>query len=126
METLSKSCQTLYRRRTPELTPCYKIINDHLNTFISDRASEGSPLPDYIIEEFNAYLECGIPAFGFLRLKCKDCDGESIIAFSCKKRGFCPACCGKRMAEASSHMVSHVLPMIPYRQYVLYPFQEGR
>ena len=108
-----------YARRRPELTPCYKIVQEHLSTFIAEREAEGRPLPDYVIKEFEAYLECGIPAYGFLRLKCEDCDEEKIVAFSCKKRGFCPSCCARRQAEAAAHLVDEVLPVIPYRQFVL-------
>ena len=108
-----------YARRRPELTPCYKIIQEHLSTFIAERESEGRPLPAYVVEEFEAYLECGILAYGFLRLKCEDCDEEKIVAFSCKKRGFCPSCCARRQAETAAHLVDEVLPVIPYRQFVL-------
>lgn len=68
-------------------------------------------------------MRCGIPAYGFLRLQCKSCKDEKIVAFSCKKRGFCPSCCAKRMAEASTHLVENVLPYVPYRQFVItFPF----
>ena len=75
-----------YERRRPELTPCYKILQEHLDTFIAEREAEGRPLPSYVLEEFEAYLRCGIPAYGFLRLKCSGCGEEKIVAFSCKKR----------------------------------------
>ena len=108
-----------YERRRPELTPCYRILQDHLSTFIAERQAEGRPLPDYIIEEFEAYMRCGIPAHGFLRLACTSCSKEKIVAFSCKKRGYCPSCCAKRMAEAAHHLIDNVLPFIPYRQFVI-------
>ena len=108
-----------YSRRRPELTPCYKIVQEHLSTFIAEREVEGRPLPDYVIQEFEAYLKCGIPAYGFLRLQCETCDEEKIVAFSCKRRGFCPSCCARRQAEAAAHLVEDVLPLIPYRQFVL-------
>ena len=41
------------------------------------------------------------------------------MAFSCKKRGFCPSCCAKRQAEAAEHLVKNVLPRVPYRQIVV-------
>jgi Putative transposase/Transposase zinc-binding domain len=118
MSTVPKNCVS-YTRHRPELTPCYNILQEHLNTFIAERSSEGMPLADYILREFEAYLRCGIPAFGFLRLQCGDCKEEKIIAFSCKKRGFCPSCCGKRMSEAAAHLVDNVLPLVPYRQFVI-------
>ena len=73
------SCAS-YARRRPELTPCYQIIQDHLATFMSERESEGRPLPKYIHDEFDAYLKCGIPAHGFLRLACGSCAKEHIVA----------------------------------------------
>jgi len=108
-----------YVRRRPELTPCYQILQDHLSTFIVERQAENRPLPDYVRAEFEAYLRCGILAHGFLRLQCGDCQTEHIVAFSCKKRGFCPSCCARRMAEAAAHLVEHVLPLVPYRQFVV-------
>ena len=108
-----------YQRRRPELTPCYRIIQEHLSTFIAAREAEGRPLPDYISAEFDAYLKCGIPAHGFIRLVCEVCQEEKIAAFSCKLRGFCPSCCAKRMAEAATHLTDHVLPLAPYRQFVV-------
>ena len=53
-----------YNRRSPEHTPCYQIIQSHLNTFIAEREAEGRPLPEYVLEEFDAYLRCGILAYG--------------------------------------------------------------
>jgi len=81
MAALETSCPK-HQRRRPELTPCYRIINQHLDSSVAERAREGRPLPEYVLEEFEAYLKCGIPAFGFLRLKCGDCQEEKIVAFS--------------------------------------------
>ena len=108
-----------YQRRRPEETPCYKIVQAELSTFIQQRHIEGRPLPSYITDEFEAYLRCGILAHGFLRLKCESCKEEKVTAFSCKRRGFCPSCCGKRMAEAAAHLVDNILPIVPYRQFVV-------
>jgi hypothetical protein len=33
-----------------------------------------------------------------------------------KGRGFCPSCCGRRMAESGMHLVDDVLPPVPIRQ----------
>ena len=102
-----------------KIAPCYRILQEELDTFIADREAEGKPLPKHVLNEFEAYMKCGILAHGFLRLKCEDCQEEKIIAFSCKKRGFCPSCCAKRKAEAATHLVENVLPMVPYRQFVV-------
>jgi len=116
---LERSSLPRYARRRPEFTPCYRIVQEHLSTFVAEREAEGRPLPKYVLEEFEAYLKCGIPAYGFLRLECETCNQEKIVAFSCKRRGFCPSCCARRQAEAAAHLVENVLPIIPYRQFVL-------
>ena len=108
-----------YARRRPELTPCYKIIQEHLNSFLAEREAESRPVPDYVKKEFEAYLRCGILTYGFIRLQCSCCKEEKIVAFSCKRRGFCPSCAAKRQAEAATHLVQNVLPVVPYRQFVV-------
>ncbi|MEN1933965.1 transposase zinc-binding domain-containing protein [Escherichia coli] len=46
------------------------------------------------------------------------------VAFSCKRRGFCPSCGARRMAESAALLVDEVLPEQPMRQWVLsFPFQ---
>ena len=52
-------------------------------------------------------------------MTCDGCDQEKVVAFSCKKRGWCPSCCAKRQTEAADHLVDDVLPLVPYRQMVL-------
>jgi len=64
-------------------------------------------------------LECDILAHGFLRLRCADCTHEKLVAFSCKRRGFCPSCGGWRMAQTAAHLVDHIIPRAPVRQWVL-------
>jgi len=108
-----------YYRRTPELTTCYKILQENLNSFIDARYKEGRPIIDYVVDEFDEFMRCGMPQFGFLRIKCSECSKAKIVAFSCKNRGFCPSCCAKRMSETASHLVDNVLPLVPYRQFVI-------
>ena len=56
-----------------------------------------------LADEFDAFLECGILAHGF----------------SCKRRGFCPSCGARRMAQSAAHLVDNVIPRVPVRQWVL-------
>ena len=44
---------------------------------------------------------------------------DKLVAFSCKKRGFCPSCGARRVAETAAHLVDHVFPQVPVRQWVL-------
>ena len=75
--------------------------------------------PHFVREEFEAYLKCGRLEYGFLRVKCDACRHEKRVAFSGKRRGFCPSCGARRMAETAAHLVEHVLPEQPIRQWVL-------
>ena len=86
---------------------------------MSFRESHGAGLPAFVTEEFEAFLTCGILAHGFLRLRCNGCMEEKLVAFSCKRRGICPSCGTRRMAEAAVHLVDHVIPTVPVRQWVL-------
>jgi hypothetical protein len=72
-----------------------------------------------VIDDFEAFLRCGIHANGFVRCRCTACGEEMIAAFSCRKRGFCPSCAAKRKVEAAAHLIDNVLLFIPYRQFVV-------
>jgi len=114
-----------YERRRPEESVLYKLIQQNLETFLELFQTEmGQPLPDFVIKEFYEYLGCGILAKGFLRLRCEGRHRENLVAFSCRRRGFCPSCGGRRMAATAAHLVDHVLPDQPIRQFVMtFPFQ---
>jgi len=59
------------------------------------------------------HLACAV------RLVCKGCGEELLLAFSCKKRGFCPSCVGRRMSDVAAHLVDEVFPEeVPMRQWV--------
>ena len=40
-------------------------------------------------------------------------------SFSCKRRGVCPSCNGRHMAQTAAHLVDHVIPPVPVRQWVI-------
>jgi len=67
----------------------------------------------------DATLECGIQTHGFLGLRCGKCGHDKLLAFSCKRRGFCPSCGASRMSQTAAHLVDHVIPHVPVRQWVL-------
>jgi hypothetical protein len=79
----------------------------------------GGELPAFVKDELDAYFRCGILAHGFLRVRCKDCGHSRVVAWSCKRRGFCPSCAGRRMADTAAFCVDHLFPKVPIRQYVL-------
>ena len=116
------ACDTAspYERRRPEETTLYQVVQGHIEAFFAQvEQATGMGLPQFVKDEFEAFLECGILAHGFLRLRCGACAHEKLVAFSCKRRGFCPACGARRMAETAAHLVEHVIPRVPVRQWVV-------
>jgi ribosomal protein S27E len=55
---------------------------------------------------------------GFARVKCKDCGHEYLLAYSCKRRHFCPSCHQKRVVEFGEWLCTEVLKYVPHRQWV--------
>ena len=109
-----------YERHRPEQTALYRLVLQHAQSFFAQtEAATGAGLPQFVKDEFDPYLECGILARGFLRLRCADCGHDKLLAFSCKRRGFCPSCGARRMSQSAAHLVEHVIPRVPVRQWVL-------
>jgi len=110
-----------YRPRDAEHAVLYRVIDEHLDAFLetAKRHADGSPLPKFVEQEFRDFLTCGVLAHGFARLRCTDCAFERFVPFSCKGRGFCPSCGGRRMTECAARLVDEVLPRVPVRQWVL-------
>ena len=119
MHPPSRSSGPLYGPRQPESTVLYRVLQEHLETFIARSEASGRELPVFVKNELRGYLECGIMAHGFARYRCGDCGHSRWLPFSCGGRGFCPSCTGRRMADQAAHLVDHVLPHAPVRQWVL-------
>jgi hypothetical protein len=97
------------------------LVREHLETFLAEARlrGDGDGLPAFVERELREFLTCGVLAQGFARFRCNGCEREILVAFSCKGRGFCPSCCGRRMAELAAHLVDGVLGGLPVRQWVL-------
>ena len=108
-----------YRPRRAWESPLYHAVAENLATFLADRQLRGRPVPFFVVRDFRAFLDCGVPAHGFLRVHCEACGRDRIVPFSCKGRGFCPSCCGRRMAETAARLIDETLPEAPVRQWVL-------
>jgi Putative transposase/Transposase zinc-binding domain len=108
-----------YRRRRPEGTVLYEAVRDNLATLLEEASEVGRGLPRYVERDFTRYLECGVLAHGFARVRCESCKDELLVAFSCKGRGVCPSCNAKRAHVSAVHLVERVLPHVPYRQWTL-------
>jgi hypothetical protein len=110
-----------YEPRHPADGVLFRIVRDHFETLRAEaaRRHDGSGLPRFVEQEFREFLTCGQLANGFARFRCAGCGLDRLVAFSCKGRGFCPSCGGRRMAERAAHLVDDVLPFVAVRQWVL-------
>ena len=105
--------------RCPEQTLLHRVVREQLETFLYRTTASDAALPRFVEQELRDYLRCGVLAYGFLRLHCDACGRDRLVPFSCKRRGFCPSCGGRRMSDAAAHLVDRVLPEVPIRQWVL-------
>ena len=116
------------------------MLPGHLETFFANIEMEGQYLPRHVeknssrlardtrqlilhskmSERGRDFLKCGVLAHGFVRMRCNDCGRSMVVGFSCKGRGFCPSCTGRRMADTSARLVDDTFPEnAPVRQWVL-------
>jgi ribosomal protein S27E len=91
-----------YRRHRPEQTLLYRIVDECYPAFAALMAEQDRELPGYVQREFEDYLKCGRLENGFLRVRCESCHVKHLVAFSCKRRGFCLSCGARRMAESAA------------------------
>ena len=100
----------VYIRHRPETTFLYQIVQEYWPEFQAELASHDKYLPAHVTKEFDEYLKCGRLERGFLRVRCEACHDQKLVAFSCKRRGFCPSCGARRMADSAALLVDEVLP----------------
>ena len=95
----------------------YQTVAGHWPAFL-EQAEEHGGLPRFVVKEFEEYLRCGRLEHGCLHLVCRECGYSELVAFSCKQRGFCPSCLGRRMADTAVHLEQSVLPRVPIRHWI--------
>ena len=112
------SVSSSYQPRRPEHGAPHQLVRDHFETFREQAAHlrDGQGLPRFVEQEFRDFLTCGCLAAGFARFRCSDCRLDRLVPFSCKGRGFCPSCGGRRMTDRAAHLVDHVFPAVPISQ----------
>ena len=108
-----------YRRRGPRETVLHQVVLENHRTFVSLREEEGRPLPAFVRKEFEKFLACGDLAEGFARIHCASCGYDRLVGLSCKRRGWCPSCVGRRMNDGAAFLSDQVIGDTPVRQWVL-------
>ena len=95
----------VYRPRHPQDSDYYHCVEDYFETFVQSYDEQFSRQygfwRPYIEQVIYRYLDCGDLQHGFARVKCKDCGHEYLLAFSCKRRHFCPSCHQKRVVAGN-------------------------
>lgn len=74
-----------YRRRKPEETLLHRLVRDHVMEMFhrsEARSPDGEGLPRYVRQAFLGFLDCGVLARGFLRIRCPDCGYDTVVGFS--------------------------------------------
>ena len=118
----SPSCcvrRALYRPRHPESTALRQILVHSLHKTRAELDAAEVYLPGFVWRELESVIDCGVLDRGFVRVVCGSCKHERVVGFSCKGRGACSSCVGRKMAELAFHLDDHVVPLVPIRQFVL-------
>lgn len=115
--------EAVYRPRDPRASDFYACVEDNfeeLERVYDERYSKQHgcwrPIIRCVIHEF---LDCGDLRHGFARVWCSVCRSEYLVAFSCKRRYFCPSCHQKRVVLFAERVEQEVLEKVPIRQYVV-------
>lgn len=117
--TVSPARHPAYEARRPERSILHEVVAAELEGFLVNSEKRGRTVPLFVERTFRDYLGCGDRAEGCVRVHCDDCGHDRTVAFSCKRRGFCPSCGGRRMADTAADLVDFVLPQAGIRQWVL-------
>ena len=100
----------------------YQCVEDHFETLeqlYDERfAKQYGFFRPYVRKVIYRYLDCGILHNGFARVKCEDCNYKYLLAFSCKRRHFCPSCHQKRVVEFGEYLCEEILKAVPHRHFV--------
>ncbi len=112
----------VYRPRNSKQTPYYQCVEDPLETLeqvYEDRFKWTYGFSrTHVKKVMERYLDCGNLQNGFAKIKCEDCGHEFLLAFSCKRRHFCPSCHQKRVVEFGEWFFQNVIKAIPHRHFV--------
>jgi hypothetical protein len=82
----------------------HATVRAHWKTFLAEVEEGGeasASLPRFVMGEFERHLACAVLTHPFARMRCTAWGDELLVAFSCKRRGFCPSCTTRRMHDTS-------------------------
>ena len=85
----------------------------------SPARDRGAGLSQFVKEEFEAFLECGMLAHGFLRWRCGECAQDTLVAFSCIRQGVLPGLWRPTHGGDGRPPRGSCIPRVPVRQWVM-------
>ena len=96
----------VYLPRQTQSCDALTIVREQLPSFAVRVEVEGhASLPAFVRDELEGFGACGDFQRGFVRLQCSSCTAQLRVPFSCKSRGVCPSCMGRRMSETAALLV---------------------
>lgn len=109
----------MYQPRDPHSAALRQILQSSLPHTRAALDAAQVYLPRFVWQQLERIIDCGVLEKGFVRVKCTGCKYERLVGFSCKGRGVCSSCVGRKMNELAFHLDDHVVPLVPVRQFVL-------
>src|SRR5215831_14959473 len=82
-----------------------QVVAGELETFLASHQAQDRTIPKFVEDEFRSFLECGILAHGFVRVRCESCGHSRLVPFSSRRRG----------AEREPDSLAQVLYLRAYR-----------
>ncbi len=113
---------SVYRQREYQNSPYYRCVEDHFEAFehvYKERFERRYGFfRSYVKQVIYRYLGCVVLKNGLARVRCEDCGHEYLLAFSCKRRHFCPSCNQKCVVEFGEWLCQEVVKSVPHRYVV--------
>ncbi|MCI0606295.1 transposase zinc-binding domain-containing protein, partial [bacterium] len=114
--------EKVYRPRRPERNPFYSVLFHYFERFAAEYEfrfeKHYGKWRSIIRSTVERFINCGVLKNGFARVRCPQCKNEYLLAFSCRRRGFCPSCSAKRSVLWREFVSSQVLADCPHSHIV--------
>jgi len=111
-----------YEPRDPSRTVLYKVIADHLATFLLasfEADPDATGLPAYVNVNFMTIAVRHPGPWLSASLAVTRATKSCFHAFSCKRPGVLPVVCRSAHGQTAAHFVERVIPWVPTRQWVI-------
>ena len=105
---------SVYERHRPEKLYSTRSSGSITRGFLSIWKTREPHCPSMSSASLKTFFNVVVWKMDLFELSVRIAKHERLVAFSCKRRGFCPSCGARRMAESSALLIDEVLPSNPY------------